>query len=106
MDKARDPWWRLILDARISNEFHDALDVWYSSALALAALLDPCDAMLAEVLEDSYHLTAFPGCTSRLHVLTFTLFCLPLAPPSWLLAAHLSGFLRQGNVRFRGRLLH
>jgi hypothetical protein len=27
VDKATDPWWRLILDARISNEFHDSWGV-------------------------------------------------------------------------------
>ena len=67
VDKATDSWWRLILDARISNEFHDSWGVWYSSALALAALLDPCDSMFAEDLEDAYHLAAFPDCTGLLH---------------------------------------
>ena len=74
VDKATDPWWRLILDARISNEYQDAWGVWYNSASALAALLDYCDIMFAEDLEDAYHLSAFAGCTGRLHwapVLTF-----------------------------------
>ena len=74
VDKATDPLWRLILDARYSNEFQDAWGVWYSSAAALAALLDACDIMFAEDLEDAYHLSAFAGCTGRLHwapVLTF-----------------------------------
>jgi hypothetical protein len=67
VDKATPPWWRLILDARISNEFQDAWGVWYFSVSQLAALLDVCDIMFAEDLpvEDAYHLSIFSGCTSR-----------------------------------------
>jgi hypothetical protein len=63
VDKATPTWWRLILDARISNEFHDACVVWYFSVLQLAALLDVCEVMFAEDLEDAYHLSIFSGCT-------------------------------------------
>ena len=63
VDKATDPWWRLILDARISNEFQDPWGVWYFSVSQLAALLDVCDIMFAEDLEDAYHLSIFSGCT-------------------------------------------
>ena len=66
VDKATDPFWRLILDARISNVFHDDWGVWYQSVSALAALLDVCDVMFAEDLEDAYHLSAFAGCTGEL----------------------------------------
>ena len=65
VDKATDPWWRLILDARRSNEFQDPWGVWYFSASQLAALLDPCDVMFAEDLEDAYHLSIFSGCTGK-----------------------------------------
>jgi hypothetical protein len=65
VDKATDPWWRLILDARLSNEFHDPWGVWYFSAAQLAALLDHCDIMFAEDLEDAYHLSIFSGCTGK-----------------------------------------
>ena len=65
VDKATPPWWRLILDARISNEFQDAWGVWYFSVSQLAALLDVCDIMFAEDLEDAYHLSIFSGCTGR-----------------------------------------
>jgi len=61
VDKATAPWWRLILDARISNEFQDPWGVWYFSVSQLAALLDACDIMFAEVLEDAYHLSIFAG---------------------------------------------
>ena len=74
VDKATDPFWRLILDARLSNEHHDEWGVWYLSVSALAALLDHCDVMFAEDLEDAYHLSAFAGCTGELRwsrVLTF-----------------------------------
>jgi hypothetical protein len=39
--------------------------VWYSgfSVSQLAALLDACDIMFAEDLEDAYHLSIFAGCT-------------------------------------------
>jgi hypothetical protein len=50
VDKATDPFWRLILDARISNEYQDPWGVWYFSISALAALLDVCDIMFAEDL--------------------------------------------------------
>jgi hypothetical protein len=59
VEKATDPFWRLILDARIYNEFHDKWGVWYHSAASLAVLLDVCDVMYAEDLEDAYHLSAF-----------------------------------------------
>jgi hypothetical protein len=65
VDKATPPWRRLILDARISNEFQDAWGVWYFSVSQLAALLDVCDIMFAEDLEDAYHLSIFSGCTGR-----------------------------------------
>ena len=65
VDKATPPWWRLILDARISNEFQDAWGVWYFSVSQLAALLDVCDILFAEDLEDAYHLSIFSGCTGR-----------------------------------------
>jgi hypothetical protein len=60
VDKATDPWWGQILDAlaRISNEFPDAWGVWYSPLSR-----PPCDIMLAESLEDTYHLSAFAGGT-------------------------------------------
>ncbi len=59
VDKATPPWWRLILDASLSNEFQDAWGVWYFSVSQLAALLDVCDIMFAEDLEDAYHLSIF-----------------------------------------------
>jgi hypothetical protein len=67
VDKATPPWWRLILDARISNQFQDAWGVWYFSVSQLAALLDVCDIMsrFAEDLEDAYHRSIFSGCTRR-----------------------------------------
>ena len=65
VDKATAPWWRLILDARLSNEFQDPWGVWYFSAAQLAALLDVCDIMFAEDLEDAYHLSIFAGCTGK-----------------------------------------
>jgi hypothetical protein len=65
VDKATDPWWRLILDARISNDFQDPWGVWYFSVSQLAALLDYCDIIFAEDLEDAYHLSIFSGCTGR-----------------------------------------
>jgi hypothetical protein len=67
VDKATAPWWRLILDARISNEYQDPWGVWYFSVSQLAALLDACDIMFAEDLEDAYHLSIFAGCTTRNH---------------------------------------
>jgi hypothetical protein len=63
VDKATAPWWRLIVDARLSNEFQDPWGVWYSSVSQLAAPLDVCDLMFAEDLEDAYHLSTFAGCT-------------------------------------------
>jgi hypothetical protein len=63
--KATDPFWRLILDARLSNEYQDSWGVWYFSVWQLAALLDHCDIMFAEDLEDAYHLCIFSGCTGR-----------------------------------------
>ena len=65
VDKATDPWWRLILDARISNEMQDPWGVWYFSIAQLAAMLDICDIMFAEDLEDAYHLSIFAGCTGK-----------------------------------------
>ena len=65
VDKATAPWWRLILDARLSNAFQDPWGVWYFSAAQLAALLDVCDVMFAEDLEDAYHLSIFSGCTGK-----------------------------------------
>ena len=65
VDKATDPFHRLILDARLSNEFQDPWGVWYSSIMQLAALLDVCDIMFAEDLEDAYHLSIFAGCTGK-----------------------------------------
>jgi hypothetical protein len=50
VDKSTPPWWRLILDARISTEFQDAWGVWHFSVSQLAALLDVCDIMFAEDL--------------------------------------------------------
>ena len=63
VDKATSPFWRLILDARLSNEYQDPWGVWYFSVWQLAALLDHCDVMFAEDLEDAYHLSIFSGCT-------------------------------------------
>ncbi len=51
VDKASAPWWRLILDARLSNEFQDQWGVWYFSVSQLAALLDHYDIMFAEDLK-------------------------------------------------------
>ena len=65
VDKATAPWWRLILDARLSNAFQDPWGVWYFSVAQLAALLDVCDIMFAEDLEDAYHLSIFSGCTGK-----------------------------------------
>ena len=65
VDKATAPWWRLILDARLSNELQDPWGVWYFSVAQLAALLDVCDIMFAEDLEDAYHLSIFAGCTGK-----------------------------------------
>ena len=65
VDKATPPWWRLILDARHSNSFQDPWGVWYFSVTQLAALLDECDLMFAEDLEDAYHLSIFSGCTGK-----------------------------------------
>ncbi len=49
LDKATAPWRRLILDARISNEYQDPWGVWYFSVSQLAALLDFCDIMFANL---------------------------------------------------------
>ena len=59
MDKATDPFGAsfLSLDVRVSNETDDEWGVWYMSVSALAALLDVCDIMFAEDLEDAYHLS-------------------------------------------------
>jgi hypothetical protein len=65
VDKATDPWHRLILDARLSNKLQGPWGVWYSSVYQLAAMLDVCDIMLAEDLEDAYHLSIFAGCTGQ-----------------------------------------
>ena len=65
VDKATAPFWRLILDARLSNEYQDSWGVWYFSVWQLAALLDHCDLMFVEDLEDAYHLSIFSGCTGR-----------------------------------------
>jgi hypothetical protein len=65
VDKATQPWWRLILDARISNEFQDAWGVCYFSVSQLAALLDICYIMFAEDLEDANHFSIFSGCAGR-----------------------------------------
>ena len=53
------------MDARLSNEFQDPWGVWYFSVWQLAALLDHCNIMFAEDLEDAYHLSIFSGCTGR-----------------------------------------
>ena len=74
VDKATDPFWRLILDARISNEYHDEWGVWYLSISALAALLDECDILFAEDLIDAYHLSVFAGCTGRLRWVDMLVF--------------------------------
>jgi len=68
VDKAMDPFWRLILDARISNKYYDEWGVWYLSIAqaALTALLDKCDIIFAEDLVDAYHLSVFAGCTGQL----------------------------------------
>ena len=42
------PWWRLILDARLSHLLQDPWGVWYLSVGQLAALLDVYDIMFAE----------------------------------------------------------
>ncbi len=63
VDKATDPFYRLILDARISNEYQDPWGVWNLSS-QLAAMLDVCDIMFAED-EDAYHLSIFAGCTGK-----------------------------------------
>ena len=65
VDKATSPWWRLILDARLSNLLQDPWGVWYFSVGQLAALLEVCDIMFAEDLEDAYHLSIFAGCTGK-----------------------------------------
>ncbi len=65
VDKATDPFWRLILDARISNEFQDPWGVWYFSISALTSLLDVNDIMFAEDLDDAYHLCIFSSCTGK-----------------------------------------
>ena len=57
VDEATDPFWRLILDFRRSNEFQNPWGVchWFFSIWQLAALLDHGDVMFAEDLEDAYH---------------------------------------------------
>ena len=74
VDKATDPFWRLILDARISNKYHDDWGVWYLSIAALAALLDECDIIFAEDLVDAYHLSVFAGCTGQLRWVDMLVF--------------------------------
>ena len=74
VDKATDPFWRLILDAQISNEFHDEWGVWYLSIAALAALLDECYIIFAEDLVDAYHLSVFACCTGRLQWVDMLVF--------------------------------
>ncbi len=66
VDKTTSPFWRLILDALLSNEFQDPWGVWYFSVWQLAALPDHGDVMFAEDLEDAYHLSIFSGCTGQL----------------------------------------
>jgi hypothetical protein len=58
------------LDARISKEYQDPWGVWYFSISQLAALLDSCDIMFAEDLEDAYHLSIFAGTRRRKILLT------------------------------------
>jgi hypothetical protein len=65
VDNDTAPWWRLILDARISNEFQDPWGEWFFSVSQLADLLDFCDIMFAEDLEDAYQLSIFAGCTGK-----------------------------------------
>ncbi len=50
VDKATDPFYSLILDARISNEYQDPWGVWYFSVSQLTAMLDVCYIMFAEDL--------------------------------------------------------
>jgi hypothetical protein len=47
VDKATDPWYRLIPDARLSNKLQGPWGVWYSSVSQFAALLDVYDIMFA-----------------------------------------------------------
>ena len=74
VDKATDPFWRLTLDVRISNEYHDEWGVWYLSIAALATLLDECDIIFAEDLIDAYHLSVFAGCTGQLRWVDMLVF--------------------------------
>ena len=89
VDKATAPWWRLIFVARLSNEFQDPWTVWYFSISQLAALLDICDLMFAEDLEDAYHLSIFSG--------TGKLF--------WWLWSHVFAINEHGQVIQRWRLV-
>jgi hypothetical protein len=112
VDKATDPFYRLILDARISNEYQDPWGVWYFSVSALSAMLDHCDIMFAEDLEDAYHLSIFSGCTGRpMWSCVYTIDEHGCIVPRWRLVMGCDprsclGFCDKANERCIERLLH
>ena len=65
--KSSPPGYRLITDARISNQDLDEWPVRYWTALEAAAGLRYGALMCADDAKDAYHLSAFAGCTGELY---------------------------------------
>lgn len=66
VEKGTDPYYRLITDARLSNEELDEWPVRYWTVLEAAAGLSYGALMCADDAKDAYHLSAFAGCTGAL----------------------------------------
>ena len=65
VDKATDPFYRLVQDAREPNKGVAPWKVKYYSAQDLAMLLDYGDFAFGLDMADAYHATALPGCHTR-----------------------------------------
>ena len=65
VDKNSDPWFRLVQDARESNEGVSPWPVRYQSISDLGVLLDYADFVFIEDLRTSYHNTNVPGCHGK-----------------------------------------
>lgn len=66
VEKSTDPYYRLITDARLSNDELDEWPVRYWTVLEAAAGLSYGALMCADDAKDAYHLSAFAGCTGAL----------------------------------------
>ena len=62
VDKATDPFYRLVQDAREPNVGVAPWKVKYYTVRDLAILVDYGDILFATDFEDAYHLTVLPGC--------------------------------------------